>query len=151
MLKSGIRDNTFNASMDALNSSVNAARRNSRQNLYRESAVRARPERNDSTQSSEVYHRIATHDFPTGHGRVMDNQSFEEQFRSKSISSFSRPSKTSLPTRSSRSEDSVDNKAVLEKAEKIVKVIVVGTDKTIGQVTKAFIKLKHESPNIFSR
>ena len=137
--------------MDALSSSVNAARRNSRQNMYRESAVRARLERTDSNQSSGVYQRIASHDLPTGYGRVMDNQIFEEQFRSRSINSFSRPSKTSLPTRSSRSEDSVDNKAVLERAEKIVKIIVIGTDKTIGQVTKAFIKLKHESPSIFSR
>lgn len=138
--------------MDALSSSVNAARRNSRQNLYRESAVRARLERTDSNQSSSgVYQRIASHDLPTGYGRVMDNQIFEDQFRSRSINSFSRPSKTSFPTRSSRSEDSVDNKAVLERAEKIVKVIVIGTDKTIGQVTKAFIKLKHESPSIFSR
>lgn len=81
-----------------------------------------------------------------------DSQSDEDiPFRKRSYTSLSRPSKTSCPTRSSRSEDLVDNKAIIEKAEKIIKIIVVGTDKTIAQVTKAFIRLKHESPNIFYR
>ena len=125
-------------------SSSSLNRRSNRQNLYRDVA--------QNTQTSDGYfQRITSNDPPIGFGRVVENQNYEDQFRNRANSSFSRPSKTSLPTRSCRSEDCVDNKAALERAEKIVKIVVIGTDKTIGQVTKAFIRLKHESPSIFSR
>ena len=128
--------------MDAMSSS-SISRRN-RQNLYRDVSQRI--------QTADMHpERILSNDPPMGVGRVVENQNYEEQFRNRSNSSFSRPSKTSLPTRSGRSEDCVDNKSALERAEKIVKIVVIGTDKTIGQVTKAFIRLKHESPSIFSR
>ena len=141
MLRHSFKENTFNASMDAMSAS-SLGRKNNRHNLYRDV----------SQKLQDGYcERIISNDPPTGFGRVVENQNYEDQFRNRSNSSFSRPSKTSLPTRSSRSEDCVDNKSSLERAEKIVKIVVIGTDKTIGQVTKAFIRLKHESPSIFSR
>ena len=141
-MRHSFKDNVFVASMDSMASTAHSLNRHSRR---------------EDTQviDSAHYDRIIPDDVPnTYYSGLMENVrvgSGEDQFRARSNSSFSRPSKISLPPRSSRSEDGVDNKAELERAEKILKIVVIGTDKTIGQVTKAFIRLKHESPSIFAR